>query len=431
MTTPSSRESGLLLILVSTAVSGAVGYLIQIAVPAVVAPEDYLVFSVSWSAVFLIGSALSGVQQELSRAVVPSARPGLGRGVRREMAVFALSLLVIVVSLTSAFGFGAARFLFGEQSGVIGLSIVLGATGYLLLTLLSGVVYGLHRWRLAALITVIDAVARGALVSLGLAIGVDTGFLMFLVVLPFFITFVTVLVIGLRSSRPSFDVDTTARTLLLNTAKTVGAAIAMGLMITGLPLLIRASEDPNDVALLASTIFAITLTRAPIVIPVIALQSFIIANARRSTAEGREASRRFTRARVVAACSGLVVAILALAWAVGPSIVSLISGGRLSVSAWFMSITVFSAVLVAGMAGLGALLIARSRHGWNLAGWVVAASSTAALLFAIPGSEIRIEVALLAAPVVGLAVQLAGFVRSRRPAGDARFTALEPEASHD
>ncbi|EPD86724.1 hypothetical protein E5344_01235 [Microbacterium laevaniformans] len=395
-------RSGLALILISTAVSGVVGYGIQIAVPAFVSPVDYVTFSVAWSAVFLIGTALSGVQQEVSRSV----RPVDGPGTSWTLGSFSMIILLIVVAATGIAALLGSTALFGEAAIGGGIAVVAGSVGYLLVVLLSGVVYGTRRWFVAALITVVDAVVRGAAVATGLVLGVSIDILVFLVVIPFFVTFIVVGMFAKLTARGGYAVDAGTRVLLRNTGKTVGAAIAMGIMITGLPLLLRASTQDGGVTELAATIFAITLTRAPIVIPVIALQSYIIARAR-----DREGVFFSVRVRHVAALSVALLVVGAVAGLAGPWAVSAISGGSLAITPILMAIIADSAVLVAAMAGLGSLLVASSRHDWYLGGWIVAAVLTVALLFSPVAFDARLEVALLLAPAAGLVVHVIGLQR--------------------
>src|SRR5690606_12567037 len=55
--------------MVCTAAAGLCGYLIQILAPALLTdPEVYLAFSVFWSTLYLFGTGLGGVQQEVARA---------------------------------------------------------------------------------------------------------------------------------------------------------------------------------------------------------------------------------------------------------------------------------------------------------------------------------------------------------------------------
>gem|GEM_PF-793976 len=394
--------SGLTLILLSTAVSGLVGYGIQVAVPAFVSPADYVIFSVAWSTIFLIGTALSGVQQEVSRAVHPGGVP------RSSSPLWPYSLIVLasVLATTGVAAIIGSTVLFGDVALEAGIAIIIGAVGYLLVVLLSGVVYGLRRWKLAALITIIDAIVRGAAVIAALVLGADVGTLILLVVAPFFVTFAIVWIIATLSGRESFTVDTTTSQLLRNTVKTVGAAVAMGLMITGLPLLLRASTHDGGVAALAATIFAITLTRAPIVIPVIALQSYIISRVR-----GADGARYSVRLRHLALITLVIVVVGAVAWFAGPAVVSAISGGRLLIEPFLMAVVAISAVLVAAMAGLGAVLVAASRHDWYLGGWIVAAALTVVFLFSPFEFALRLEVALMIAPAAGLIVHAVGLHR--------------------
>ena len=62
------KSSGFILIVAATGIVGIAGYVITWLVPAVIGVAPYAVFAVFWSFIFLVAAALSGIQQEVTRA---------------------------------------------------------------------------------------------------------------------------------------------------------------------------------------------------------------------------------------------------------------------------------------------------------------------------------------------------------------------------
>ena len=73
-------------VLGATVLAGLIGYVIQAVVPGFTDADEYITFSVFWSIVYLVVSALSGVQQEVTRA----AHVGTPAGGVRTLTRFAL-----------------------------------------------------------------------------------------------------------------------------------------------------------------------------------------------------------------------------------------------------------------------------------------------------------------------------------------------------
>jgi hypothetical protein len=192
----------------------------------------------------------------------------------------------------------------------------------------------------------------------------------------------------------------------------LGAA-AMGVLVTGLPLLLRVAMPAADTTFLASLVLVITVTRAPLIIPLMALQSYLIVEFRRGSTQIWGVLSRFLM--LLAAATTMLAAA---AWLWGPAVVAVISEGRLSVDSPTAAVVMLSAGLVAAMCITGPALLSESEHTWFVAGWVVAAASTIAFLVIPLDYESRTRLALLLAPALGVVVHLLR-VRPRRPGGTA------------
>src|SRR6478735_7621881 len=171
-----SAAEGAVPVLVAAAVAGAAGYLIGIVVPAAVAPASYAAFSLVWSAQFLTVSALSGVQQEVGRASAPlqSVPEGAGGGGVdgvHQVLSFARRLAVVVAFVAAV---TAALLVWrGVLPGSAILPLTLGAAAFAVVAVLTGLLYGLGRTGVVALVVCCEWVLRCVLVVLALAASSD------------------------------------------------------------------------------------------------------------------------------------------------------------------------------------------------------------------------------------------------------------------
>ncbi|MCU1443148.1 MAG: hypothetical protein JWQ59_1298, partial [Cryobacterium sp.] len=66
-----SLDTGFTRILVATAIAGIAAYVVTWVVPRIIGGVDYKVFAVFWASMYLVVTALSGIQQEVTRATRP------------------------------------------------------------------------------------------------------------------------------------------------------------------------------------------------------------------------------------------------------------------------------------------------------------------------------------------------------------------------
>lgn len=404
-TNAETPSSGLRAILIATAIAGVLGYAIQLLAPVLLANDAaYVTFSVYWSTLYLLVAALSGVQQEITRAARPvtDERPSpvllQFTGIAAGVAVACICALALL--------FGSS--ILPDHTVLLVASLCVGVIGYLLVAILSGVLYGLRIWNAVATLTVVDVGLRAVLVLTGLALGWPPEAIALAISLPFGIAFLLVWVWTRPRVVGRFRLDVSLRPLLAHAAGTVVAAAAMGLIMNGMPMLLGAVAGRDDAAVLASLILAITVTRAPIVVPLLALQSYLISLMRGA---GRVVRRRVLYALGVGA---VVVLVLSAAAALaGPWAINLLSAGRSDIDPAMMAAITAGAGLVAMMCLTGPALIAERRHMPYVAGWVVAALLTLAC-FQIPTAlETKVVVVMLVPPVGGLAVHIVAIWRDK------------------
>jgi O-antigen/teichoic acid export membrane protein len=399
-------SSGLGYVLGATIVAGGLGYVIQGVVPIFVAPSEYVVFSVFWATLYLIVSALSGAQQEVTRASRPATKGSAAVGWRLVRFAFVIvAISVIVVAGTAPLW---APSVLSAEWIPLTVALLAGVVGYTLVAVLSGALYGLRSWPAVAALTVMDATVRVCAVIVALIVGAGIVGLSWAVALPFAVAFGVVLLISRDRLRGSLTIDASLARLLRNAASTVTAALCTGILISGLPLVLQLTLSDAPTAMLASLILVITLTRAPLVIPLLALQSYLVVTFRDQPDGARGRLLRW------GGLLGAVTAVLAIAAAsIGPWVLDVVYAGKYELPGVVIGAIVASAGITAGLCLTGPALIAADEHGLYLLGWLFASAGVIALLF-LPLAPIEAALlALIAAPLAGIAIHVSALAMGR------------------
>ena len=404
-TEPSARDNGLTRIIVATVIAGIGGYAIT-AIAARGLGDNYSRFAIFWSVLYLMIGALAGVQQETARG---SHRREGGASAQGRASVPVLASLIALgvgsaIVATSAI-WSPAVF----PDGPLGLAAPLatGVATYILLAAATGVMYGAHMWRPLALSIVLDVALRLALVSLGVVLGWPVVALAWATVVPLPLVVITVLIVTRGSVVRSTSFDVSYGRALSNVARTVVAAGSTALLVSGFPVLLGVSSPSVEPAALGALIFALTITRAPLVVSTLALQSYLLVHFRDAPATAIR--------RLLALCAGVAgggLALALLAWWFGVEAIVLVAGEGFRLPSWQVAGLVASSIMTAWLAITGVAVLARGRHTAYSLGWLAAAAGAAALLL-VPGDlATRALVALTFGPVAGLIVH--GVALTRR-----------------
>lgn len=398
------RSPGFLLILVATALVGVAGYVITWLVPRTIGVGPYAVFAVFWSALFLVVAALSGIQQETTRATVPR---GDGASGARAMvfAVAAAATTAAALLATSPLWVGAV---FDGRFSLV-WPLVVGCSSYVLLAVLAGTLYAASRWRLIFALMTIEGVGRLVVVGLALLISHDPVLLAWAAALPIPLAVALVAVAARPSIAGRFGVDVGYRSFTWNAARTIVAAASMGLLVSGFPLLLAITSPDAPATQLGLLILIATLTRSPLIVVAMALQSYLIVHFRRVSDVRRSVLTLLALALVV----GAVLGVLGLL--VGPAVFAFLFPAQPVPPGWLIAVMVATSALVAGICVTAPAVLAAGRHAIFTAGWVTAAAGTAlALLVPAPLYE-RASIAVLVGPALGLAIHLASLLGRRAP----------------
>lgn len=393
------RPSGFTLVLIATVISGIAGYLVTVLVLRVVGRADYALFAVFWSAMYLVIGGLSGIQQEITRAthrVEPSAARPASKA--RTFAVAAAALTLLVVAGTSPLW---AQAVFSGSAGWLVLPLALGTASYVLVAVLSGSLYGVARWDSLALMIATDGVLRLALVGVGMLFTTDIVALAWLVALPFPLTIGLLWFVIRRGFVGTSGLDVGYRALSWNVARTVLASVSTAVLVSGFPLLLGVTAATQSEAFVGELIFTITLTRAPLIVTIMSLQSYLIVRFRDHAATWL---RTFVAVQAIIVLGAAVLA--GLGWWLGPTVFELVSGEPPTVDGPLIALLVLSSGLVASLSVGASAVLARSAHFVYSAGWVAAAVVTIAVMVSPIEFVPRVVTALMLGPVAGLLVHL-------------------------
>jgi len=407
-------QSGAPDLIFATGVAGGAGYLLTLVAGVQLGPAHYIAFGVLWSSLFLAVGTLNGVQQEVARATRQASNGSGGRAVRDV--VLGIATVAFLVTLGTYPWWG--HLIFASASPWLALPLAVGLVGHTVATSLIGMLHGLRQTRLIAGVTSLDALLRFALVVVILSATRDLAAIAWALVLPYAVTPVLLWCLA-RKRLAHALVDVNRRALLRNAGSTILAAAASGAMISGISLLIAAAGRDAPPAHVGAVIFAVNITRAPLIIVVAALQNYVVVRLRDRVDWLR------LLLRIVASVVIGTLAFTALIRLVGEQLFALLLRGE-HVDPALLALITGSGGLVALMCLTGAAIIARGRHVANTAGWLVAAVATAVTLFALPGFDAAVSTALLVGPVAGLLVHAAAITFDRHPPVE---LSLEPVAA--
>lgn len=391
------RISGFAIILFATAVAGITSYAVTILVPNQIGLASYAIFAVFWSSVYLVVGALGGIQQEVTRATRPSAPGTVHHASRARRFSIVAGALVLVAIIGSAPLWVSS--VFPGQGWDLVWPLAVGATSYVMVAVLAGSFYGVSAWVPLALMITVDALLRLVALSITLVFTREIAALAWAVALPFPVTLVVLwpFIRGSIVGRSQLDVG--YRELGWNVARTVIAGSGTSVMVSGFPLLLGLTSPSESPAILGMFIVTITLTRAPLIVVALSLQSYFVVRFRDNHAQFWA---YFLSLLGLVLAGGAVLA--AAGWLLGPTVYHLLFPNKLQPDAPFFAILVGSSALVAALCVSAPAVLARSKHFVYSAGWMAAAIVTIVALLLPLDFASRTIAALVLGPIVGLIV---------------------------
>lgn len=386
---------------VATALSALCGYAVLYLAARDLAPAAFSIFGVFWGAFGLVSGAAFGLLQETTREVRhPGTDPaGTAHHRTRPLAVAA------GVGIVAAAGIGVTAPLWSAHvfADLRGLSVALlcgGLAGFCVHTTLLGALAGMGRWSDYGALMVTDAALRVVVAVAGFAVGWGLGGYLWATVAGAF-SWLLMLLLS-PATRAAARVQTTVGTVtfLRGAGHSMAAAGAGAVLVMGFPVLLAATSGDLG-ATGGVVILAVTLTRAPLLVPLTAMQGNLIAYF---------IDRRAHRLTALLAPSALVGALgtggVVLAAVFGPWLLREAFGAQYRADGALLAWLTVAAVAIALLTLTGAATVAAALHRAYAAGWIIATAAAALLLLLPLDLEIRAVVALLCGPLLGIAVHL-------------------------
>ncbi len=396
----------------ATAVTALCGYTVIYLAAVNLAPGGFSIFGVFWGAFGLVTGAAFGLLQETTREVRSAryvddvAATGRIHPLRVAALVGAGSGVVIAGSapLWSGRVFVEERW----------LSVALLSTGlasFCVHATLMGLLAGTDRWTPYGALMVTDAVMRVAIAAATFVLGWGlTGFLWATVAGSAAWLMMLVASPAARTAARQLTPGTT-RTFLRGAAHSITAAGANAVLVMGFPVLLKLTSSQLG-AQGGVIILAVTLTRAPLLVPLTAMQGNLIAHF---------VDERTDRIRALGAPAAIVGGIGAVgviaAGVVGPWLLRVAFGPQYLAGGALLAWLTGAAVAIALLTLTGAAAVAAALHRAYSAGWVGATVASGLLLLLPLPLQTRTVIALLCGPLVGIGVHLLALARAGRPTG--------------
>lgn len=403
--------NGFILIVAATGLVGIAGYLITVWVPNLIGFGPYATFAVFWAFTFLVAAALTGIQQEITRGT-QAREPGdhTRAGQAGKFALLA-AIAVLVAVLGTAPLWQAA--VFPEHGWALVIPLAVGAASYVPLAVLAGSLYGVGHWKALFALISIEGLLRLVMVILAAYLQPEAAVFAWAIAIPFPVAVLLVWPFARARIVGKTRLDVSLPQLTWNVSRTIVAATAMGLMISGFPLILQLTSPGQPEGLMGLVIATATLTRAPLIVVGMALQSFLIVFFR-----ARAAHFWRTLLMLEAAVIAIGVVLAVAGYLLGPAVFAFAFPREEVPADWLIATFVLSSALVGALCISAPAVLSRNAHSAFSAGWIVAAVTTVVCLLLPLGFIEKTMLALLVGPVMGVlvhAVYLA-VVRKGEPA---------------
>ncbi|MFL0448137.1 hypothetical protein [Corynebacterium xerosis] len=389
-----------------------------------------LQFVAYWGLFFAMTGVLGGLMQETTRAVGSSLRPGAA-----PAAVSASPLDDAPISpatrpasgagpvlrarpITVAAGVAAVTFALFAATGPLWVDLVVhdghvlavllmagGLAMYAMQAAVSGVLSGAKLWGQYAALIILDIVTRVVPAALAWWFGWGLGAWLWITVIGTVSWLLLAAVSPATRRAMALRADVPVRRFIPLMITAMGAAGASAVLVTGFPTLVKISADHGAGALGAVTAagiaYAVTLTRAPLLMPLEKFQNAIIVHF-----VHRDGGPLAALAKPLGALFAFGLFGSALAWLIGPWILEVILQPDYFVPGRTLAGLTLGATFTAVLMVTGAVTLAVGRHRAYLIGWLLATVVAVAILFGPGTLELRSVLALIAGPTLGVLFHL-------------------------
>lgn len=400
------------MLLAATVFAAGSGYFVMLMAGRHLGAAGYATFTVFWGLFFMLVGIASGLMQESTRAVSTHAQSPADAPTD-QTADGAAGGPAGAAPLRTAFWLGAAMAALIVATAPLWAHLVLPDD-----PVLGVAVLAVATWLVTAQATLwglLAGSARWGLYSAG--IGLDAAFRLVVAVVAVVngyavLGFVFTTVAGALSWLPLIALspgaraalrlraDVPQREFLRRVGLAMSAAAATSVLVVGFPVLlaVTAGGDLGDEA--GSLLFAVTITRAPLLVPLTSFQSAIIVYF-------LERRARLPRALALPVAAVAVVGLVgsALAWVIGPPLIRLVGDG-FDISGGAAAALTCGAAATAALMLTGCATLANESHRAYSIGWWAATVIAVAMLLLPIGLTERTVAALIVGPLVGVAVHM-------------------------
>ena len=367
---------------VATAVSALCGYAVIYLAARDLAPAGFSVFGVFWGAFGLVTGAANGLLQETTREVravrYTEIVPGRGETRTNPMQVAALVGVAAAVLIAASSPLWSSQVFAMPRGLSVGLLSV-GLAGFCLHATLLGMLAGTNLWTQYGALMVTDAAIRVAVALITFVMGWGLAGFLWATVAGALAWLMLILTSPAARAAARLLTPGGAATFLRGAAHSITAAGASAILVMGFPVLLKATSAQLG-AEGGVVILAVTLTRAPLLVPLTAMQGNLIAHF---------VDERTDRLRALIAPAVLVGAIgavgVAAAGLLGPWLLRVGFGADYHASSALLAWLTAAAVAIATLTLTGAATVAAAMHRAYALGWVSATvAATSLLLLPLP-----------------------------------------------
>ena len=395
---------------VATVVSALCGYAVLYLAARDLEPAGFSVFAVFWGAFGLLAGSANGLLQESTREVRQAREvPDAGGPRIHPMMVAVLVGVVAAVAVAGTAPLWSGHVFVDARWVSVGL-LSAGIAGFCMHATLLGVLAGANGWSQYGSLIVGDAIGRVVIATATFLIGWGLVGYLWATVAGSIAWLVLLLASPTTRAAARLATPGTIWTFLRGASHSIAAAGASAILIMGFPVLLKATSADLGAAG-GVVILAVTLTRAPLLVPLTAMQGNLIAYF-----VDQRARRLRSLLAPVASLAVLGTAAVLIAGLFGPWLLRTAfgpdyqAGGALL--AWFTA----AAVAIALLTLTGAATVAAALHRAYAVGWIGATLASTLLLLLPWTLETRTTVALLCGPLVGIAVHLVALARNSQGA---------------